>query len=413
MTTHTIPSGSMAKTIFVAAPDLLDLVRKWLPGDAGTSAMFSITGGLAFRCASLAGMVANGLAADMRTQSNGLDSYNECMANLDEVQAANLAFQDAGLERKDMCESLTKLLAFKRTCDDYLAQLVGDRYRPTNWLETFTMVAQPRAVDQWMIDDEWNTYIEQLDGKEPEMQKDEFDKLSRAALEGPRALWSKHVGAVFNILEAADSGGSMDFYGLDKRTQFSMLTKYGSPEQLGKFRINVKKSMMGRPPMEILGRISLYKAFSAGCALATTHPRYNDLNGSTKEAVKPKTVTPTEIAAGTKARADVGKHAEYIAESVNAEKRAHAQAVIDGKARKPKEVSAQVAAKASFAAPKAVKTDKVIKPKKVKAMSDLTKLEPTTKPAPALTAKQIANQPIVDPSKTTTIPFVDMPNSTI
>lgn len=389
-TTRTVSKGTMTQpSIFIPAPDLLDLVKHWLPGDAGTSAVFSIVGGLAFRCAALAGQVANALTADARAEGNGVDSYNETMAQFDEMAAAQYAFENAGLDRKNMCQDLTNLLGHKRVWDDYLAQLVGDRYKPTNWLETFTMVAQPRAVDQWSIDDEWNTYLEQLNGAAPEMEKAEFDKLSIAALQGPRAAWAKHVNAVFNILEAADSGDTVEFFKLEKRAQFALLTKYGSPEQLGKFRINIKRSMMGRPPMEILGRISLYKAFAAACTLATTHHRYNDMNGSNVAPTVPVKTTPKQIAAKTKERKDLGKHAEYIAESVNAEKRAHAQAVIDNKAAATKR-----------------------KPS-VKRLADLAKLEPETKPTPALTAKQIANQPIVDHAKTTTLPFVDMPNSVI
>jgi hypothetical protein len=121
--------------------------------------------------------------------------------------------------------------------------------------------------------------------------------------------------------------------------------------------------------MEVLGRIALYRAFVAACNLATTHHRYNDLNGSNKSAVEPVKTTPKQLAAKIKERNDLGKHAEYIAESVNAEKRAHAQAVIDNKTATKKRTT---------------------KPKVIKQLSDLAKLEPETKPAPTV------NTPLAD-----------------
>lgn len=301
MTTRTLPAGSMSKSIFIAAPDLLDLVKHHLPGDNGTSACFSIVGGLSFRIAGLAGMVANALAADIRAESGGIDSYNSAMADLDEAQAAQQNFLEAGLDRRDMCKNLSDLLAYKHNWDDYLAQLVGDRYRPTNWVETLTLVAQPRTVDQWSIDDEWNTYLEQLNGAAPEMDKAEFDVLSIAALQGPRAAWTQHTNAVLNVLHAADRGNTIEFMALDTRTQFNLLAKYGSPEQYNKFRINIKKSMMGRSPMEILGRIALYKGFSAACTLATTHHRYAALNETKIAPAEPTKSTQDDLDAQRRA----------------------------------------------------------------------------------------------------------------
>lgn len=310
-------------TICIPHPDLLDIVKKYLPGEAGIPVMYSITGGLALRAARLAGMVANGLASDIRENDKTRDSittYNDAMSFLDVEGAAAKWFDDAGGVRRDMCANLTQLLHYKRTCDDYMVALMGETKAPqTNWIDSLTMAGEPMPVDAWKLDYLWKEYTQAADA-DPQMTRTEYDLLNIRELSGQRAQWLKHISSVLQVIEHADKGDSIEFYALDTQTQLSLLNSYATPERLAKFRASAMKR--ARSAFEFDATFRLYKAFVEACRLATTHHRYAKVGDAMVPRIEPKTTTPKEIAAATKARANRGVHAEYIDQAIDAEKRA-------------------------------------------------------------------------------------------
>lgn len=273
MTTRTLPTGSMnSKPTFVPAPDLLDLVSTHLPGESGIAVMYSITGSLSLRIARLAGMVANSLAADYRKLGENIDSYNDAMSHLEIVTNATKQFHEAGNDRIDMTESLTQLISYKHSADDYLATLVSaSKMRVTNWADSLVMAAEPMPVDQWKLDMQWDTYLTQCAGK-PKLTRAQYDVLTQRELTGGRATWASHVSAVINIIDVADNGYAIDFDDLDRRTQLSLLTSYATPERMARFNTSIIKR--GRSAFQVDSEIRLHESFVQACVLALTHHRY-------------------------------------------------------------------------------------------------------------------------------------------
>lgn len=330
--THTLAAGSMNKTAIIPNPNLLDLVKKNLPGDAGIPVMYSITGSLAFRIARLAGMVANALASDLRKSEDGIDSYNDAMSLLDVQGAADHAFAEAGFERQDMITNLRQLLSYRATCNDYLASLVGESRLPaTIWADTLRMAAEPAPIDGWKLDYEWEAYKEQCAGNTLVTRK-EYDLLTTRELSGQRAAWGKHIATVLAVIESASTDKPIDFFALDLRTQLNLLGSYATPERMAKFRASVMKRARSR--FDADSGIRLHQAFVDDCAAAMLHHRYNTVGDKMVQRVEPVQKTPTQIAADTLARKN--PHKELIDDAVNAEKRAHAQAVLDGKKARAK-----------------------------------------------------------------------------
>lgn len=309
--------------VCIPNPDLLDLVKKYLPGEAGISVMYSITGSLALRAARLAGMVANGLASDIRESEHNRDSittYNDAMSFLDVQSTAEQWFNDAGGVRQDMCNDLTQLLAYKHVADDYLVTLLGpDKRTATNWVDTLTMAGEPMPVDAWKLDYLWKEYTTGPDA-DPQMSRAEYDVLNIRELSGVRAAWAKHIGAVMNVLETADKLESIEFFALDAKLQLSLLNSYATPERLQKFRASIMKR--ARSAFQFDADLRLHKGFVEACRLATTHHRYAKVGDALVPAKEPVPTTPKQIAAANKVRNDQGPYKELIAESVNAEKRA-------------------------------------------------------------------------------------------
>lgn len=309
-------------SIFIPAPDLLDIVKRWLPGEEAISVMYSITGSLALRCARLAGIVANALAADERARTNNIDSYNDVMSYLSTLKAAQLAFEEAGSERLDLTISLRQLLSYKRTCDDYMVSIMGEsKMRATNWADSLATAGEPMPVDQWKLDYLWTTYQVECNNS-PLMTRAEYDVLNVRELSGQRAAWAKHIDTVLQFIDVADNGATIEFGQLDKRTQVSLLTSYATPERLAKFRASVMKR--ARSAFKFDAEYRLHSGFVEACRIALTHHRYADVSESIK-AIKepalppaPSTVESRKIAQTTKARGDLGVHAEAINESVAA-----------------------------------------------------------------------------------------------
>lgn len=332
MATRTLPQGTMStQPKFVPAPDLLDLVSIHLPGEAGIAVMYSITGSLSLRIARLAGMVANSLAADYRKLGENIDSYNDAMSHLGIVENAAKSFAEAGSDRTDMTSSLTQLISYKHSADDYLATLVGaSKMRVTNWADSLVMAAEPMPVDQWKLDLQWNTYVTQCGGVDKtKLTRTQYDVLTQRELSGGRAIWASHVASVINIIEIADNGYAIDFDDLDKRTQLSLLTSYATPERLAKFTTSVLKR--GRSAFQVDSEIRLHESFVAACALALTHHRFASMEdnlGATaytphrrapeaesKEALR----TTKQQVARAKERAKLGLHTDMIVTVHNAE----------------------------------------------------------------------------------------------
>lgn len=326
MTTHTVTKGTMSNltTAIIPNPELLDLVKKHLPGEAGIGVMYSITGGLSFRAARLAGMIANGLAADIRNDPtrDAIDTYNDAMSYLDEMSAAEQWFNNAGGVRQDMTRNLCDLLHYYRTCTDYLATLVGeDRLPVKNWADILRQVGEPAPIEKWKLDYEWKEYTESGDA-DPQMTRDEYDLLTTRELQGQRATWLKHISAVENIIALADAGATIEFHQLDKQTQFSLLMSYATPERMAKFRTSVMKRARTRFGAD--ADIRMHKAFVEACRLASTHHRYANLGDKLTPSVQPASPSAKQIAVQIKARNDKGVYAEYIDQAVDAEKRAAA-----------------------------------------------------------------------------------------
>lgn len=336
---HTVAKGTMSTVAIIPNPDLLDLVKKNLPGDAGIPVMYSITGSLAFRVARLAGMVANAMAADLRKAEDGIDSYNDAMSCLDVQGAAANAFMEAGFERQDMITNLRQLLAYRQTANEYLATLVGESKLPvTIWADTLRMAAEPAPIDNWKLDYEWETYTAQCGDEKPLMTRKEYDVLTTRELSGQRSAWAKHISVVEAVIEAASTEEAIEFFKLDKLTQLNLLNSYATPERMAKFRASVMKRARSR--FDADSGIRLHQAFVNDCQAATLHHRYANVGDKTTTAVAPAQPTPKEIAQRIKQRAEKGLHADYIDQAIDAEKRAHAQAKSDGKkAAKAKRVS--------------------------------------------------------------------------
>mgnify|MGYP006895928233 FL=1 len=309
--------------ICIPNPDLLDLVKKYLPGEAGISVMYSITGSLSLRAARLAGMVANGLASDIRESEHNRDTittYNDAMSFLDVQAAAEKWFDEAGGVRQDMCRDLTQVLAYKKVADDYLVTLLGpDKMRVTNWVDTLTMAGEPMPVDAWKLDYLWKEYTTSSDA-DLLMTREEYDVLNIRELSGVRATWAKHLNAVLNVLETADRLESIEFFALDTKLQLSLLNSYATPERMAKFRASIMKR--ARSAFEFDANVRLHKGFVEACRLATTHHRYAKVGDAMVPKVEPKVTTAKQIASEIKARNDQGVHKDLIAESVDAEKRA-------------------------------------------------------------------------------------------
>ena len=323
MTTHTLKSGTMTNPVIIPNPSLIDLVRKCLPGDLGIPVMYSITGSLAFRAGRLAGMIANGLAADVRNDElhrDTIDTYNDAMSYLNVIEAAEQWFNDAGGQRQDMIKNLSALLHFRRTACDYLATLVGEDKLPVlNWGDTLRMVGEPAPIDGWKLDYEWKAYTESGDA-DPQMTRAEYDMLTTRELSGQRAAWAKHVGTVENIITLADHNDAIDFHQLDLQTQLSLLMSYATPERMAKFRASVMKR--ARTRWEADAGIRHHAAFVEHCRLASTHHRYANVGDKTTPAVKPPVETAKQIAVRIKSMKDLGVHKDLILESREAEKRA-------------------------------------------------------------------------------------------
>lgn len=339
MTTHSLPKGSMStQQRTIPNPDLLDLVKRNLPGEAGIGVMYSITGSLSFRIARLAGMVAHALASDVRKAEPGIDSYNDSMSFLDTQEAAEQAFAEAGFDRQDMITGLRQLLAYRLSANDYLASLVGEDKLPiTNWADTLKLAAEPAPIDKWKLDYEWETYTEGADA-DPQMSRAEYDLLTTRELSGQRAAWARHIDTVHAVIEAASTHAAIDFFQLDVRTQLSLLSAYATPERMAKFRASVMKR--ARTRFEADAGIRLHKAFVSDCQLATLHHRYANVGDKMVSKVEPLQKTPAQIAADTRARAH--PHADLIAQAKDAEHRATVQKRLDG--AKPKAKRKQPAA---------------------------------------------------------------------
>jgi hypothetical protein len=341
MATHQVKTGDMTKSIIIPHPDLLDLIKKFLPAEAGVAVMFSVTGGLAFRIGRLAGMVANGFASDLRNCDEpygkadswankrdgigSIDTYNDAMSHLDSLEAAAQSFEEAGGTRRSMCDDLSKLLHYKRTCDDYLVSLMGESKAPvTNWLSTLDAVAKPAPVDHWKLDHLWVCYLSET-GNKPLMTRQEYDVLNVRELSGQHAAWGKHVSSVMNIIDLADRGDAIEFDKLDVQTQLSLLNSYATPERLAKFRASIMKR--ARSAFEFDATLRLHVAFVEACHLATTHHRYANIGDKLVPKIEP---TGKPVPSLRKDNSPVGKFVAQVGESVEKE------AKLDAKASKAK-----------------------------------------------------------------------------
>lgn len=325
MTTRIVTPGTMAAAHTpIPTPDLINLIRTYLPGELGIPVLWSLHGGLNFRIASLAGMIANALASDNRKRSATLDSYNDHMSHLESLEAARQSFEEAGSERRDLITDLRQLIAFQITVVDYMASAVGETRLPeTNWMEVLERASMPRPVSQSVLDIRWNYYVRDCkeEGVEQVLTREEYDAQSRAALSGERAAWSKHMMTVLSIIEAANDVDAIPFDQLNLRTQLSLLMKYAAEgkEARKQLRDSILKTFMKRPtsPEALDANIRLRYAFADACHRATLHHRYAKVGDALHVAVDPVVKSPVQIAEGTKARAN--PHADLIAEAVKAE----------------------------------------------------------------------------------------------
>jgi hypothetical protein len=329
MTVHQVSRGTISNPITIPVPDLLDLVKTYLPGDTGIPVMYSITGGLAFRAARLAGMIANALASDIRNDTSGrtsIDSYNDAMSHLDALESAAISFEEAGSTRRNMCDDLTKLLHYKRAADDYTVTIMGESKAPvTDWHSTLDVASKPAPIDMWKLDHLWALYLDQCKGY-PLMNRAEYDMLNTRELSGQDATWRNHKQAVMNIIDIADRGDSIDFYQLDLQTQLSLLNSYATPERLAKFRAAAMRR--ARNPFEFDASLRLHTAFVKACERATHHHRYANIGDKT--IVAKREPMPIKVPALRKDNSPVGKYIDRVNESLDKE------AELDAKASKRK-----------------------------------------------------------------------------
>lgn len=323
--THTLKPGSLLNAaevtkpitpVHIPAPDLLDLVRTHLPGDIGTSAMYSICGSLSIRIARLAGMVASGLAADLRSSDTTIDSFNDAMSFLDEINAAAITFEEAGIERRPMIQNLRELISFKHAADDYLMTLVtAAGMRKTDWKSSIELAGEPMPVDKWMLDMQWDKYIAQTNNK-PVMTRTQYDAMTQVQFGGQRAQWLKHVHSVENIIELADTGYAIEFDALDVRTQLSLLNSYATAARLTKFEASCyKRAMMLRTgPMQYAADVAMHKSFVDACELATHHKRYANQGEQLVARPEPH---PAKAPVLRKDKSPVANYVEQVAKSVD------------------------------------------------------------------------------------------------
>lgn len=339
--THTVTNNAISQPVIIPHPDLLDLVKHYLPGDTAVPVLYSIQGSLNFRIARLAGMIANALASDERARGGGIDSFNDHMSFLDQAEHAAHAFNQAGADRKPMIESLRELTAYRQSVNDYFASKLGETKIPvTDWASTISMAGEPMPPDQSQLNLRWKIYVAQCAAQktEPLITRKQYDDQSIIALSGKRQSWASHVASVMNIIDAATSGQAIEFFQLDKRTQLSLLMKYAAPSANDRQAIAdqvIKQARRGTTEFEMEATMRLRYAFADACLLASTHPRYATEGDQLTEAVKPKELSSAAIAEATRLRN--APHAKDIDAALQAQKREQiARQLADAKALKPK-----------------------------------------------------------------------------
>jgi len=273
MTTHTLKK-STTPSIFIPAPDLLDLVKKNLTGQDAITMLWSILGSMEFRIAGLAGIMTNSLNADLRKLNDGVINYTEAMVYMDSMEELTQLFQGARDDRKQMKEDLQELLAYRTTVADYLATF-QTRIRVVDWMNTLQMVSKPQLPEQWKLDMEW----ERAQQEGTKLTRTECDRLTTSDMRGKAAAWVNHCNVVMNIIQMADTGESIEFMKLNKRLQMSLLGKFAKllddKEALEIVRKRVATNARSRAGFD--STWMLFLAFYKDCALALTHHRYDSI----------------------------------------------------------------------------------------------------------------------------------------
>lgn len=327
MTTHIIKDMSQLVTHFPPAPDLLDLIKNTLPGQDGVAILYSLLGSLELRIARLAGITANAIVSDVRSEESCLDSYNDLMYSLRGAELAAEWFDKAGgTHRGELCKDLTQLIGFHHLVYDHTSSVVGGKnMRVVNWLDSIERAAEPRPVEQWKLDHMWAIYVEECNG-DPTMTRSEYDLLCTRELTGNKAAWAKHAASIENIITAADEDKHVDFGLLSVQTQHALLTSYATPERLSRLRSSIMKR--ARSAFEFDASFRLHRAFVDACKFALTHRRYANINQD-QPAVQPAPTTSADIAAATRVRQEGGVHADLVQESKDAAKRAELAAKLE------------------------------------------------------------------------------------
>ena len=345
--THTLKPGSTMNPIVIPHPDLIGLINKNLPGDVCVPVVLSLKGKLEFRIASLAGKVAMALASDSKKADPTIDTFNEAMSLIDCAQAAQFAFENAGLPRQDMISDLCAMFGYLHVVNDLLAAHVSreqlDMYA-ADWEQMVERASSERPPVQVDIDARYKRYVRDCVENDVEVihGKEEYDSMSIVELAQPAALFAKYSAQVQAVIEAASYTEPHGFEKLALMTQLSLLSAFGEPahDQAARLKLYDKVTITGKKRRQsqavIDANCRLRMNFAKACHLATTHHRYATVGDAIVARVEPKVTTPKEIAADTKARIDKGVHADLIDQAVSAEKRATAANAIKVKADKAK-----------------------------------------------------------------------------
>jgi hypothetical protein len=288
--THTLPTGSIESTFKpIPAPDIMEIINRTVPGDAGVSILYSLAGGVEMRIAKLAAMVTNTMAGHLRNGNEefpAIDKYNDAIAGLDEAKARTWAFEMAGTTQHDMIEDLKDLIAFRLTVTDQLTHITKKPFA-TRWVDTIERAGTPQAVEEWKLELSWSEYVEGCHGK-TEMTEEEFKKVESVNLAGTKQNWSSHVSQIIDTISLLE-GDAISFDEINVPMQKRLLESLSSEDKEARFRTSALK--LARNPADLHTRRAFISSFCCAAREALKHTRYAE------RSVEPEVTAEAQAAA--------------------------------------------------------------------------------------------------------------------
>ena len=273
---HTVPAGSTEAAYKPIETDLIDIIQETCPNEDGLSILYTLSGSLRLRAASLAAKMTNVMASHVRlgdTAHPAIDKFNDAIAALKQVESREWAFHMAGLSQPDMMNTLKDLICFGKTVDTRLEQ-VSKKPVKRDWASSIEFAATPREVEGWKLTSSWEKYKEQCEenGEEPLMTEEVHNNLTKAELAGKKQPWSEYRDQILDTINMAGTDGHCDFLDIDPELQKSILESISSKERKNKLDMNALKFAQG--PADYDTKLRFIKSFISACRLALTHQRY-------------------------------------------------------------------------------------------------------------------------------------------